>query len=250
MRRGENGKCVWGEGRSRFIYIFIWRKQELMTMRPSRFERVWRSHFGVRWPENNKKRKAASANRAARNALCIRSTVLNFSSSARPDRLKTAASAMWERSFWCLLVFSLGQMLAVAWKLRVHASLERCNRNLLVFLKQLQLETAACVVAVRAVMESLDELLHVTSAAAVRPSRPRLAGNNCMLKFASVFRDCASGYCISRVPRTCCDRVHYALVEPRGWRGVLLALSCSNGRSLDLVCVRFSREASAVRKRS
>lgn len=40
----------------------------------------------MRWPENNKKRKAASANRAARNALCIRSTVLNFSSfsEARP----------------------------------------------------------------------------------------------------------------------------------------------------------------------
>lgn len=42
--------------------------------------------FKVRWPENNKKHRAAWTNRASRNALCIRTTVLNFSSfsEARP----------------------------------------------------------------------------------------------------------------------------------------------------------------------
>lgn len=67
-------------------------------------------------------------------------------------------------------------------------------------------------------MESLDERLHVTSAAPVRPSRPRLAGNNGALKFAPVFRDHTSGYCIPCLHRsTCYGRMHDALVEP--WVG-------------------------------
>lgn len=65
-------------------------------------------------------------------------------------------------------------------------------------------------------METLDERLHVTSAAPVRPSRPRIAGNNGVLKFASVFRGCSTaGY---RFPLSIAryDRTHDALVEPLG----------------------------------